>query len=199
MSINLHSGWTCKPLCALGGGWVVSVHLQSNFKAAWAVCGRKPATGEKYSRAITPPTTDGVFPLHQIGGNISTRRRITRKSVDCREQREETPARTEGQICTTLRRLTRDERGSRIKNRRQEWRSVRSLLPAVRAVTGVFGAFQSGVKIAGVISLLRSPSPRAYSRKKKVGVMAWKRCYREQKGIFRSGVRQSGRCPFCSK
>ena len=31
------------------------------------------------------------------------------------------------------------------------WRSVRSLLPAVRAVTGVFGAFQSGVKIERVI------------------------------------------------
>ena len=75
-----------------------------------------------------------------------------------------------------------DESLSGIKNRRQVWRSVRLLLPAVRAVTGVFGEFQSGVKIEGVISLLRSLSPRAYSRKKKVGVMAWKRCYRKQKG-----------------
>ena len=38
-------------------------------------------------------------------------------------------------------------------------RPVRSLLPAVRAVTGVFGAFQSGVKIEGVIWLLRSSPP----------------------------------------
>ena len=30
---------------------------------------------------MTPPTTDGVPPLHQIVGNISTRRRITRKSM----------------------------------------------------------------------------------------------------------------------
>ena len=30
---------------------------------------------------MTPPTTDGVSPLHQIVGNISTRRRITRKSL----------------------------------------------------------------------------------------------------------------------
>ena len=64
-----------------------------------------------------------------------------------------------------------DEKESGIKNRRQVWRSVQSLLPAVRAVTRVFGAFQSGVKIEGVISLLRSYSPRAYSRKKIMGVM----------------------------
>ena len=75
-----------------------------------------------------------------------------------------------------------DERTSGIKNRRQVWRSVQSLLPAVRAVTGVFGEFQSGVKIEGVIPLLRSSSPIAYSHKKKVGVMPWRRCYCEQKG-----------------
>ena len=99
----------------------------------------------------------------------------------CREQREQTPARAVGRIWAGFRRLTRDEKESRIKNRRQVWRSVRSLLPAVRAVTGVFGEFQSGVKIRGVIWLLRSSSPRAYSNKKKVGVMPWKRCYCEQK------------------
>ena len=67
--------------------------------------------------------------------------------------------------------IAEDEKKSGIKNRRQVWRSVQSLLPAVRAVTRVFGAFQSGVKIEGVISLLRSYSPRAYSRKKIMGVM----------------------------
>ena len=127
------------------------------------------------------PTIDGVPSLHQIVGNISTRRRITKKSVDCREQREETSARTEGQIYATFRRLARDEKKSRIKNRRQVWRSVRSLLPAVRAVTGVFRAFQSGVKIERVISLLRSLSPNAYTHKKKVGVIPWKGSYFEQK------------------
>lgn len=30
---------------------------------------------------MTPPTTDGVSPLHQIVGNISKRRRITRKAT----------------------------------------------------------------------------------------------------------------------
>ena len=84
-------------------------------------------------------------------------------------------------IWAGFRELTEDERTSRINNRRQVWRSVRSLLPAVRAVTGVFGAFQSGVKIERVISLLRSSPPRAYSRKKKVGVMPRKICYREKK------------------
>ena len=64
-----------------------------------------------------------------------------------------------------------DESRSRINNRCHARRPVRSLLPAVRAVTGVFGEFQSGVKIEGMISLLRSPSPRAYPHKKKVGVM----------------------------
>ena len=91
-------------------------------------------------------------------------------------------SRTERQIYATFRRLTRDERSSRIKNRRQVWRSVRSLLPAVRAVAGFFRVFQSGVKIERVISLLRSLSLKAYCNKKKVGVMPRKRCYREQKG-----------------
>ena len=159
---------------------------------------------------MTPPTTDGVSPLHQIVGNISKRRRITRESHAvrlsppksrnwirratpalfarvsrcaglCQEQRGQTPAGLFRQIWAGFQRLTGDEKESRIKNRRQVWRSVRSLLPAVRAVTGVFGEFQSGVKIEGVISLLRSSSPRAYSRKKKVGGMPRKRCYREQK------------------
>ena len=89
-----------------------------------------------------------------------------------------------------------DESRSGIKNRRQVWHPVRSLLPAVRAVTGVFGAFQSGVKIERVISLLRSSPPRAYSRKKKVGVMPRKICYREKKGIFCPAERQNGRCLF---
>ena len=67
--------------------------------------------------------------------------------------------------------IAEDEKKSGIKNRRQVRRPVRLLLPAVRAVTGVFREFQSGVKIEGTISLLRSTSPRAYSHKKKVGVM----------------------------
>ena len=73
-----------------------------------------------------------------------------------------------------------DESRSGIKNRRQARRPVRSHLPAVRAVTGVFGAFQSGVKIEGVISLLRSSSLKAYSPKKKVGVMPRKGAHFEQ-------------------
>ncbi len=76
-----------------------------------------------------------------------------------------------GEVFSAFRALFEDFIYSRIKNRRQVWRSVQSLLPAVRAVTGVFGAFQSGVKSKGVISLLRSSSPRAYSRKKIMGVM----------------------------
>ena len=148
---------------------------------------------------MIPPTINGAPPLHQMVGNISTRRMITRKSVGCREQREETPARTVGQISATFRRLARDEKESRIKNRRQACRPVRSLLPAVRAVTGAFRAFQSGVKIEGMISLLRSSSLRAYSRKKKVGVMPWKQCYREKKDIFHSAECQSGRCLFAGE
>ena len=66
------------------------------------------------------------------------------------------------------------------------WRSVQSLLPAVRAVTRVFRAFQSGVKIEGTISLLRSTSPRAYSHKKKVGVMPDIDADFEGKGEFSS-------------
>ena len=50
-------------------------------------------------------------------------------------------------------------------------RPVRSLLPAVRAVTGDFGEFQSGVKNRRLLSLLRSLSPKAYSCKKIIGVM----------------------------
>ena len=100
----------------------------------------------------------------------------------CRARQKRTSTRAVKRIRDGFRRLMRDEKNSRIKNRRQVWRSVRSLLPAVRAVAGVFGAFQSGVKIEGVISLLRSSSPRAYSRKKKVGVILRKRCYCEQKG-----------------
>ena len=64
-----------------------------------------------------------------------------------------------------------DENRSRIKNRRQVRRSVRSLLPAVRAVAGRFREFQSGVKIEGVISHLRSSSTRAYYHKKIIGVI----------------------------
>ena len=108
-------------MCALGVRWVPSVHLQATPKAAWAICGRKSAA-EKFPRTMTPPTTDGVSPLHQIVGNISKRRRITRESHAvrlsppksrnwirratpalfapvsrcvrfCREQREQTPVR----------------------------------------------------------------------------------------------------------
>ena len=42
------------------------------------------------------------------------------------------------------------------------------------------GEFQSGVKIEGVISLLRSLSPKAYTHKKKVGVMPRKGAHFEQ-------------------
>ena len=115
----------------------------------------------------------------------------------CRGRRNWTSTRAVRRIWAGFRRLTRDEKSSRIKNRRQVWRSVQSLLPAVRVVTGVFRAFQSGVKIERVISLLRSLSPKAYSPKKKVGVMPRKRCYFEQKRIFRSAECQSGRCLFC--
>ena len=99
----------------------------------------------------------------------------------CQERRKQTRTRAEGGFRAGFERLVRDERRGRIKNRRQVRRPVRSLLPAVRAVTGGSGEFQSGVKIEGVIWLLRSSSPIAYSHKKKAGVMPWKRCYREQK------------------
>ena len=45
---------------------------------------------------------------------------------------------------------------------------------------GGFREFQSGVKIEGVLSLLRSSSPKAYSPKKKVGVMPRKGAHFEQ-------------------
>ena len=77
-----------------------------------------------------------------------------------------------------------DESRSGIKNRRQVWRSVRSLLPAVRAVTEVFGEFQSGVKIERVITLLRSLSLKAYVHKKKVGVMPRKGAILSKKEKF---------------
>ena len=60
---------------------MASVHLQASSKAAWAFCGRSPAAAEKSLGAMILPTIDGVPPLHQIVGNISTRRRITRKSL----------------------------------------------------------------------------------------------------------------------
>ena len=65
-------------------------------------------------------------------------------------------------------------------------RPVRSLLSAVRAVTGVFRAFQSGVKIEGMISCLRSSSPRAYYHKKIIGVILDIEADFEGKGRFAS-------------
>ena len=73
-----------------------------------------------------------------------------------------------------------DESRSRINTRRHARHPVRSLLPAVRAVTGVFREFQSGVKNRRLLSLLRSLSPKAYSSKKKVGVIPRKGSYFEQ-------------------
>ena len=101
--------------------WVPSVHLQATPKAAWAICGRKSAA-EKFPRTMTPPTTDGVSPLHQIVGEYikktknnkgkPRRQVIPPKSRNwirratpalfapvsrcvrfCREQREQTPVR----------------------------------------------------------------------------------------------------------
>ena len=128
--------------------------------------------------------------IHTLVGLVSRCVRL------CRENREQTPARAVradlGRFPTT--------RGGRKEQQDKEQAScmtpVRSLLPAVRAVAGVFGEFQSGVKIEGVIWLLRSLSPKAYSCKKIMGVMPRKICYREQKGIFRSAERQKGRCLF---
>ena len=45
---------------------------------------------------------------------------------------------------------------------------------------GVFREFQSGVKIEGVLSLLRSLSLKAYTHKKKVGVIPRKGAHFEQ-------------------
>ena len=45
--------------------------------------------------------------------------------------------------------ITEDKSRSRIKNRRQVWRSVRSLLTAVRVAAGIFRESQSGAKIKG--------------------------------------------------
>ena len=45
---------------------------------------------------------------------------------------------------------------------------------------GVFREFQSGVKIEGVLSLLRSLSLKAYTHKKKIGVMPRKGAHFEQ-------------------
>lgn len=45
---------------------------------------------------------------------------------------------------------------------------------------GVFREFQSGVKIEGVLSLLQSLSLKAYTHKKKVGVMPRKGAHFEQ-------------------
>ena len=110
----------------------------------------------------------------------------------CCEWRKWTSTRAVMRIWAGFRRLTRDEKKSRIKNRRQARRPVRSLLPAVRAVTGVFREFQSGVKIAEVISLLRSSSPRAYSHKKIMGVMPDIDADFEGKGEFISHLTPSG-------
>ena len=89
-------------------------------------------------------------------------------------------------VSCAFRSFSEDEKESRIKNRRQMWRSVQSLLPAVRAVTRFFRAFQSGVKIEGVISLLRSSSLKAYSHKKMMGVMPDIDSSFEGKGRFAS-------------
>lgn len=111
-SVDSRLVWPCKPLCALGREWWHPYTLMPFLKRRRRFV-REALLPVKYPGAITLPTIDGVPPLQQMVGNISTRRRVTRKSVDCRGQRKETPARTEGQIYATFRRLTRDERSSR--------------------------------------------------------------------------------------
>ena len=73
-----------------------------------------------------------------------------------------------------------DEKESRINGWRRKRRRSRHFCPQCGQLTGVFGVFQSGVKIEGVLSLLRSLSLKAYTHKKKVGVMPRKGAHFEQ-------------------
>lgn len=90
----------------------------------------------------------------------------------------------------SVRENTKDESHSRIK------------AGGASTLAGSYRAFtvpRNGVKKEGEISLLRSLSPRAYSRKKKAGVMLRKQHHLRRKGIFRPAKRQNRRCFFADK
>ena len=90
----------------------------------------------------------------------------------CRERRERTPPRA---VRADLGRFSRADEGRKSKQDKHQASSVTpcSVTSARSAGSyGVLGEFQSGVKIEGVLSLLRSLSLKAYTHKKKVGVMA---------------------------
>ena len=97
-----------------------------------------------------------------------------------REQREQTPARP---IRADLGRLLRADEGRKSKRDKEQASSATpcSVTSARSAGSfGVFWEFQSGVKIEGELSLLRSLSLKAYIHKKKVGVMPRKGAHFEQ-------------------
>ena len=99
------------------------------------------------------------------------------------ERQEQTPARA---IHADLSEFRSADGGQKVKQDKEQASSVAPCSVTSARSAGSYGgfrAFQSGVKIEGVLSLLRSSSPRAYSYKKKVGVMPRKRCYCEQKKI----------------
>ena len=74
--------------------------------------------------------------------------------------------------------------GDDVKRDKEQASSVALCSVTSARSAGSYGSFRGvpkWVKIERVISLLRSSPPRAYSRKKKVGVMPRKICYREKK------------------
>ena len=147
--------------------WVPSVHLQATPKAAWAICGRKSAA-EKSQRTMTPPTTDGVSPLHQIVGEYikktknnkgkPRRQVIPPKSRNwirratpalfapvsrcvrfCREQREQTPARP---IRADLGRFRRSLRGRKDKQDKEQASQATPCSVTSARSAGSYGGFR---------------------------------------------------------
>ena len=117
----------------------------------------------------------------------------------CREQREQTPARA---IHADLSEFRSADGGQKVKQDKEQASSVAPCSVTSARSAGSYGgfrAFQSGVKIEGVLSLLRSLSPRAYSYRKKVGVMPRKRCYFEQKGHLLLCRTPERKMPFCRR
>ena len=112
--------------------------------------------------------------IHTLVGLVSRCVRL------CRENREQTPARA---VRTDLGRFPGADGGRKLRQDKEQASSATlcSVTSARSAGSyGGFRAFQSGVKIEGVLSLLRSSSPNAYTHKKKVGVIPQKGAHFEQ-------------------
>ena len=124
--------------------------------------------------------------IHTLVGLVSRCVRL------CRENREQTPARA---VRTDLGRFPGADGGRKLRQDKEQASSVTPCSVTSARSAGSYGgfrAFQSGVKIEGVLSLLRSSSPKAYSHKKRIGVMPDIDADSEEKGEFISRLTPSG-------